>query len=165
MTSALYKLTIDGGLMREYVSSPAVATLKAWRSEGKVEIFETDRADPSTTTASGWPGGQRDFSQRRRRSPMKRDPKETAMFGSIAVIICPMRDTHRLNMAELNDVNHLMRHHNLGRDIFVTLNAVSFIDAGKREKLKSILKISVMTPDEVVAHIAEEQGWPVPKAK
>ena len=150
--------------MREYVLAPAVETLKGWQSEGKIEIFETDRADPSSVN-KGWPGAQRAPSENptgRRRS-LKRDPQVTAKLGQIAAVVFPMRDTHKLNLSELNVINHLLRHHTQGRTIFVTRNAAIFIENGKREKIQSVLQISIMTPEEAVSHLSEQHGWPVKK--
>jgi len=151
--------------MREYVLDPSVAVLKDWQMEGKLEIFETDRAETTSSTSGGWPGAQRAPTPTRRRPPAKRDPKESAKFGQIAAVVFPMRDTHRLNMSELNDVNHLLRHFTLGRSIFVTRNTACFIEGGMRERIQSSLQILVMTPDEAVAHISKEKGWPVKKRK
>ena len=73
-----------------------------------------------------------------------------------------MRDAHKLNMAELNDVTHLIRHLNQGRNIFVTRNSKSFIDQGKREQLQSAFRISAMTPEEVVDRLSKQEGWTIP---
>lgn len=152
--------------MREYLLAPAIAILKDWQMEGKIEIFETDRANLGPTN-SGWPGAQRPISENKikRRSPPRKDPKETAKFRQIAAVVFPMRDPQRLNMSELNDVNHLLRHIAMDRTIFVTLNTASFIDDGKREKILRALQVSVMTPEEAVAHLSKEQGWSVKPAK
>lgn len=157
----MHKLTIDGGLMREHVLAPAIGVLKSWQMEGKIEIFETDRAHSTSTKSSGWPGAQRTTNENKRRASPKRDPQTIAKFGQIAAVVFPMRDTHKLNMSELNDVNFLLRHLTLGSTIFVTRNAANFIDHGKREKIRAVLQISVMTPEEAVAHLSKEQGWPV----
>jgi hypothetical protein len=147
--------------MREYVLAPAVATLKTWQMEGKIEIFETDRADTPAIGSSGWSGTHRATGEFKRRPPPKRDPKAAAKFGQIAAVMFPMRDTHRLNISELNDVNHLLRHLTLGRTIFITRNTASFIADGKRDKILAVLPVSIMTPEEAVAHLSKEQAWPL----
>lgn len=158
----MFKLTIDGGLMREHVLSPAITILKSWQREGKIEIFETDRSS-SPSVQTGWPGAQRAPSENKRRSPPKRDPQTVAKFGQIAAVVFPMRDAHKLNMSELNDVNYLLRHQTQGRTIFVTRNSANFIDNGKRDRIQAVLQISVMTPEEAVDHLSKEHGWSVKK--
>jgi len=62
-------------------------------------------------------------------------------------------------MNEINDVAHLLNHHQSGRQIFVTTNTEGFVDQGKRAKLQGMLKIVVLTPEEAVAAIgAVEAG-------
>ncbi|MBY0370590.1 hypothetical protein K2X33_07890 [bacterium] len=147
--------------MREHSLSPALSTLKAWQIEGKIEILEVDRADPLPAAHNPWMGAlpgreEKNVWGGKKRALPKRDPKATARFGQIAAVIFPMRDTHRLNMSELNDVNHLLRHLTLERTIFVTQNNASFIDGGKRDQIFAALQISVMTPEEAVAHIKKK---------
>jgi hypothetical protein len=149
--------------MREKILVPAISILKSWQMEGKIEIFETDRAVNSGAQNSGWPGAQSTPSESKRRFSAKRDPQAAAKFSQIAAIVFPRRDTQKLNVSELNGVNYLLRHHTLGRTIFVTRNTAIFIDDGKRERIRASLQISVMTPDEVVAHLSKEQGWSVKK--
>lgn len=159
-----YKLTLDGGLMREYSLAPAVATLKAWQAEKKIEIFETDRPDVTDTPQSGWPGARATPVEKpwgAKRRPPPKNPAAASMFGRMSAVLFPMRDTHKLSISEINDVSHLVRHLTLGRTIFVTRNAASFIEQGKREKLRSIFQVSVLTPEETVAYLSKEEGWKV----
>jgi len=151
------KLTLDGGLLRENVLLPAVRTLKAWEAEGRIEIFESDRAkeEPTTSKAAyGWPGARTVSS--RAKVARKSEPG-TVSFQGICSVLFPNRDAHRLSIAEVNDVAHLLRHHTQGRTIFVTTNAENFIVDGKRERLAA-LKIIVLTPEEAI--VALEKSAP-----
>ena len=58
-----HKLTVDGGLMREHVLAPAVAILKNWQLEGKIEIIESDRSATANQNP-GWPGAPRGTSEK-----------------------------------------------------------------------------------------------------
>jgi len=154
----MVKLTLDGGLLRDAVLLPAVRTLKMWESEGKVEMFESDRAKGSTQ--SSWPGApkvQPAPSTRFRSS--RRTEAGGLSFQRISLVIFPRRDPHRLNMTEVNAVAHLMKHHALGHSIFVTNDSDSFISEGKRERLKSAFKIVILTPEEAVGSLSESETW------
>src|SRR5687767_13669088 len=100
------KLTLDGGLLRESVLLPAIKTLKKWEAEGKVELFETDRAKESTTGPQGWPGGPAPIRNSKFRVAKKSD-SSGASFQRISAVMFPHRDSLRLNMTEVNDVAHL----------------------------------------------------------
>lgn len=73
----------------------------------------------------------------------------------MSAVLFPLRDPQRLNMNEINDVTHLLRHHTLGHTIFVTTNAQNFIVEGKRERLHSLFKILVLTPEETVVALGK----------
>ena len=149
------KLTFDGGLLREQNLPPAIRTLKALEAEGKVEIFETDRAKETKAAANAaynWPGAP----PRTTKSRSPRRPAAGAIsFQNISAVLFPQRDSHRLNMTEVNCVAHQLHHHTAGRTIFVTRNTEVFLSGGKRERLAQ-LKIIVLTPEETV--VALEQS-------
>lgn len=58
------------------------------------------------------------------------------------------------------DVHHLLAHQMAGHDYFVTLNSNDMITGGRRERLRSGVRIKVITPAEAV-HIAA-QSHPAP---
>lgn len=150
------KLTLDGGLLREGVLLPAIRTLKSWETEGRIELFESDRAKerPAART-QGWPGGPSPSRPHSRfRAPRKLDSKGIS-FQQISAVLFPMRDPHRLDRIEVNDVAHLLRHHSLGHAIFVTNNEKNFIADGKRERLEAAFKILILTPEETVQALSE----------
>ena len=144
----VHKLTLDGGLLRGAVLLPAVHTLKQWEAEGKVELFESDRAK-ETNPKSVWLGPKRPYWSAKTGFKKKAELGPLS-FQSVATVIFPGKDPIRLNMAEINEVAHILRHHALGRSIFVTTNAVDFITNGKREHLQAAFNILVLTPDETV---------------
>lgn len=153
------KLTLDGGLLREAVLLPAVRTLKAWDAEGRIEIFETDRAKEVSTPSDssyGWPGAKRPHP---RAKVARKVEAGGVSFAGISSVLFPQRDAHRLSLAEVNDVAHLLRHFTQGRTIFVTTNTETFIAGGRRERLAA-LKIIVLTPDEAI--LAIEKSAPAP---
>lgn len=161
-----YKLTFDVGLKYAASPLPAITTLKAWETEGKIEIFEAGRTKETVT--GGWPGqiptgitAKPRFG--RGRPAPKKNAVSTAMFNQMSSLLFPNRDVHKLPMGQLNDVSHLLRHQSLGHSIFVTANMNTFIEQGKRERLQTAFAIVVMTPDEVVAMLKEKEGWTPPK--
>ena len=153
----VYKVTLDGGLLRTPVLLPAIQTLKAWEAEGKIELFESDRSK-EVKIASGWPGAPKPVGFSRRVRTTKRAEPGGLSFQRIAAILFPCRDPHRLNMTEVNDVTHLIRHHALGHSFFVTTNVRDFIADGKRERIKAISKIMILTPEEAVALLKESES-------
>jgi hypothetical protein len=145
------KLTLDGGLLRESVLLPAIRTLKKWETEGKIELFEADRAKETRSSPNiGWPGAPPPAKPHTRFKAAKKSASGGVSFQQISAVLFPQRDPHRLNMTEVNDVAHLLRHHSMGNTMFVTTNAQNFILEGKRELLQAIFKIMIMTPDEAV---------------
>jgi len=155
----VYSVTLDGGLLREHTLLPAVRKLKDWAAQGKIRLFETDRADDSVSVSkSGWPGEQRARPSRGHRSLKKMD-SAGASFQRIAAVLFPVRDPNRLSMTEINDVTHLLRHHSLGHSLFVTTNERNFISEGKRERLQAAFNIAVVTPDEAVRFLTASESW------
>jgi len=162
-TTVPYKLTIDGGLWREAQVTPALAALKAWAAEGKIEIFESDRTTPASTVNPGWPGGPRPMHDSGMRNRMRAMPKKKSTSGNsfeqVSSVLFPFRDPRKLNMTEINDIVHLLRHQTLGHTVFVTSNVRDFIEQGKRERLQTVFKIVVMTPEETVGMLKQVEGW------
>jgi hypothetical protein len=160
------KITIDMNLMEPGLGIPAMDTLRRWKDEGKIELVEADRAAAVKEQPYNWPGAppKREESSekvwkggRGRSGKMQESGK--ANFKSIASILFPGKDPLRLNMGEINGVAHLIRHHLIKSEIFVTGNAKDFIEGGRREVLRSHFGIVVMTPDEAVQMLAEANGW------
>jgi hypothetical protein len=145
------KLTMDGGLLRENSLLPAVKTLKAWETEGRIEIFESDRPKPAPGSAAfGWPGAPGPARSHFRFRGTRKTESGGISFQRVSAVLFPLRDPQRLNMTEVNDVAHLIRHHSLGHAIFITTNSKNFITEGKRERLQVAFKISILTPEEAV---------------
>lgn len=139
----IYKITVDSGLMRENILQPAIRVLKQLETEGRIEIFESDRAR----------AGMNSDSPPRHPAPRpwrKSDPSRTT-FNQISAVMFPNRDPNRLNMTETNDVAHLMKHHSQGRNIFVTTNVRDFVADGRQQRLQSAFNIVVLTPDEAIS--------------
>lgn len=144
----VFKLTVEGGLLRESNPSPAMQALKALESQGKAEIHETDR-ERNPGVHIGWPGGPPPVKPKSRFRAVKKTSGGVS-FQALASMLFPSRDPSRLTMTEVNCVSHLLAHHAAGRSIFVTNNAAIFLDGGRREKLMSAFKIVVLTPAEAV---------------
>ncbi len=157
-----YKLTIDRDLLTQTPMSAAILNLQRWKSEARVELIE---AEPSTRTSTAAPAnvppktgrpasGSKGWYQTR--------PKVAAgkvVFGRMAAILFPGRDVQRLNMTEVNDVAHLVRHHLSGNELFVTGHAECFIEGGRRDLLKANFGVVAMTPEETVRMLSETHGW------
>lgn len=148
------KLTLDGGLLRENLMLPAVRTLKTWEEQGRIELFESDRAKEVAAAPKGynWPGAKTVTSKAK---VARKTDSGPVSFRGISSVLFPHRDAHRLSIAEVNDVAHLLRHYSQGRTIFVTTNTENFIEDGRRERLAA-LKIIVLTPEEAI--LALEQS-------
>jgi hypothetical protein len=160
MEPMLYKLTIDINLLHREDPIPKMDTLVRWRSEGKVELVEADpprvvvnEPPPQPYKANNW---MRDPRQRIR---PKKPASGAATFKSIAAVLFPNKDSLKLNMGEVNDVAHLVRHHTSKNEFFVTHNRKDFIDDGKRERLKASFGILAVTPDEAVQTLTTIEGW------
>lgn len=152
------KITLDGGLLRASVLLPAVRVLRAWEAAGKVELFESDRAKAAPTAAWAPPSPSRGRFPARARVARKSSASGGASFQSFSSVLFPSRDPQRLNIGEVNDVAHLLRHHSLGHSLFVTTNVDNFIADGKREKLLAAFKLIVLTPDEAVQVLEQSDG-------
>jgi hypothetical protein len=161
----LYKLTLDVNLMEPSVTVPGMDVLRRWKEEGKVDLIEANRPQVVREPAYGWPGApakpvERNPNQRggKRRSG-KMNESGNANFKSIAAVLFPSKDHLKLSMAEINNVAHLIRHHLVKNEIFVTANKKDFIEEGRRDRLKSNFGIVIMTPEEVIEALCELQGW------
>ncbi len=87
------------------------------------------------------------------------------MFVRVSAVLFPNRDERKLSMTEINGVVHLLGHQSSGHDVFVTSNTSDFIDGGKRERLKSVLNVVVMSPEETVVWLCKTQGWENPEGQ
>lgn len=141
-------LTLQGGLLREPELQPSLKILKSWEEEGKVELFETDRLKESAATQALAAVPTKPAHPRYK--PKRKADSGAVSFQRVSAVLFPGRDTHRLNMTEINYVSHLISHHNSHRSIFVTANTGEFIDQGKRQRLLAAFKIVVYTPEETV---------------
>lgn len=160
-TTVKYRLTLDTSLTKEAASIPAMGTLQRWKSEGKVDFSE---ATPEPKVAYGWPGAapvpsaQRDFDPKRRH--FKKQPTSGGVnFKAIAAVLFPHRPSDKLDMTEINQVAHIVKHHGTKNEFFITRNTAHFIDGGKRERLKASFGILVMTPEDVVHTLMEIEAW------
>jgi len=145
-----YKLTIDRNLTNCSPELQAVSTLKRWKAEGKLNLIEAEAKANL-------------FSEKRALKPWQRGPSKAgagkAKFDHVASVLFPSRNVQKLNMLEINDVAHMIKHHGSGNEIFVTGNTENFIDGGRRERLKAVLGVIAMTPDEAVRMLSEIEGW------
>jgi hypothetical protein len=155
----VYKITVDGGLIRERVMDPSIRILRNWELEGRIEIFETDRSKDNAAT-SAWAGEKKPTPQQppKFRKAKAKTPGSLS-FAGVASILFPHRDPNRLTMTEINSVTHLIRHHICQHFIFVTINNRDFIDDGKREQLKAAFNIVVLRPEEAVQAIERVADW------
>lgn len=148
----MIQVTVEGGLMRERELHPSLKILKDWEAQGKIEIFEADRARASeiNTLNPGWPGGPKPQIPARRQRTLSKKSTGGISFQEISNVLFPSRDSTKLNMTEVNCVAHLLRHHTAGRAFFITTNSKDFISDGKQARLLAAYKITVLTPDEAV---------------
>ncbi len=155
-----YRLTIDLNLTGEAAKVPAVDTLKRWLTEGKIDMIESA---PSRSSSYGWPGAAvQTTANLRKPGPrwrVKRDPPGSTTFKTVAAVLFPGKDALKLNMTEVNDVAHLVKHHTRKHEFFVTENLKVFITDGARERLKSSLGIITVTPIEVVSMLSKLNEW------
>ncbi len=153
-----YKLTIDVKLMHEEPKIPIMDTLKRWMKEGKIELLE---AAPRRVESAGYaPPLSASIGYRSRFRP---GPKPKARggvnFKEMASVLFPHQDSQRLDIHQINDVAHLVKHHGSKNELFVTHNQKSFIEKGKRERLKEAFGIIAMTPEETVEMLGKIEGW------
>src|SRR6185312_9453142 len=138
-----YKLTIDINLMHEAQTIPAMDVLKRWKAEGKIDLIEAEPPRLERGSAHGWPGAQiiknevRDPRQRGGRRIIKKESSHGANFRNLAAVLFPQKDSQKLNMGEINDVAHMLKHHSSKNELFITHNLKDFIEEGKRERLKA----------------------------
>lgn len=151
-----YKLTIDRNLGTEN-STQSMDKLRAWMKEGKIQFVEAHTLQ-QTNASYNWPGLP-PRGPDRGPSKYKPKPKGSSTFREIASILFPARDSQKLAMGEVNEVAHLVQHIDSKNEFFITLNTKSFINDGKRERLKRSFGVIAMTPDEVVATLSQIEGW------
>lgn len=159
-----YKLTIDINLMQEEAKTSSMGVLKRWKSEGKIELIEAVRPRSERDVGYGWPGSppKPPPSKRVRKSPWKTQDKVKdggVNFRSISSILYPTKDSQKLDLGEMNNVTHLMKHHERKNEFFITQNLKDFIESGKQDRLRSTYGIVIMTPDEVVGALTHLEGW------
>ncbi len=147
-------------------------TIKKWKAEGKIDVLEVDKPTVSREQPThGWPGAppkpvpERTGSWKGKNRPAKMKESGNANFKSIASILFPGKDPLRLNMTEINTIAHLIRHHSIKNEIFVTVNTKDLISDGRRDVLKSQFGIIIMTPEEVVKMLPVLSGWEKPKGE
>lgn len=160
-----YKLTIDVQLMNMEPAVTGMDVLKRWQTEGKIELVEAEPPRVEKEPAYNWPGAPpkpREENRGFRGSPRARVKKEApgeVNFKGVAAVLFPYKDSQKLNMGEINDVAHLVRHHNSKNELFVTANVKDFIADRKRERLKTSFGIVAMTPEEAVQMLGSIEGW------
>jgi hypothetical protein len=157
-----YKLTVDVNLMDAALKIGGMDTLRKWKEEGKVDLLEAGKPSAPKAAPYTWPGAtpQSFPSSKFRHSKMK--DSGAANFGSLAAILFPSKDPHKLTMTEINQVAHLIMHHSSKNEIFVTGNRL-VIDNGRRERLKAAFGIVALDPEETVRTLCEMQGWEAEK--
>lgn len=158
MANITYKLTIDVDLMLPELKNTAMDQLKKWQSEEKIELFEANVSKGKKSGGIATPSERKMYGRDTRR-PAKKDQSGTADFRNVAAIIFPTRDPLKLNINEINNVAHIIKHHANKHEIFVTANEKVFIENGRREKLKGAFGIITMTPVEAVRTLSQLQGW------
>ena len=160
-----YKLTIDSNLLHETTKIPSIDVLKRWKSEGKIELVEADAAKAKSEPAYGWPGSPpRPINTTRdprggNRGHVKKESAGKANFKALSSVLFPGKDSQRLNMGEINNVAHLVKHSISKNEFFVTHNLKDYITGGKREVLRGSFGIVTVTPDEAVDMLKKLEGW------
>jgi hypothetical protein len=159
-----YKLTIDINLLDVDPKVPAITTLKRWKEEGKIDLIEAEGNNVKRPQAYGWPGAPpKPVEENRGRGNLRVRPKKDSASGpnfkNVAAVLFPHKDSQKLNMSEINDVAHLIKHHDSKNEIFVTKNNKDFIDEGRRELLRSYFGVVAMTPEEAVDMLSKTEGW------
>lgn len=161
-----YKLTIDRNLMDLSPEPQPLGTLKRWKTEGKLELVEAEptlRGHLSPDNSAWFVLNKKEDTKSSPKTSWQRMPSKLAAgkikFAQVASILFPRRDTQRLNMTEVNDVAHMVKHHGSGNELFVTGNKENFIDGGRRELLKASFGVIAMTPEEAVRMLSEIEGW------
>ena len=164
MLNVNYNLTIDANLMHVEPKLPAMGTLERWNSEGKIVLVEAEPRLGASQPDSAWPRSPSGFAQasqhqRNIRGPVKRAPAGAKSFKEFAAVLFPYKDPQKLNMGEVNDVAHLVRHHTSKNEMFITGNLKGFIDSGRRELLKAVFGIVTMTPEEATEMLSKKENW------
>ncbi len=154
-----YKLTLDVDLTQPEVKVEGMDQLKKWQSEAKIELYEANVNKDKKPEGTPAPVERKMYGRDPRRPSAKKDQSGKADFRSVAAIIFPSRDPLKLNINEINNVAHVIKHHANKYEIFVTANEKVFIENGRREKLKGAFGILTMTPVEAVRMLGQMQGW------
>lgn len=163
------RVTIDTNCLNAYGRAPpSVGVIERWAAEGKIERRGTERllhearyGEKARAKARAMPNvGEPmvldvSFFDSGAYLPEKAEPS----FAQIASILFPGMDVSALAQNEVNDVMHLLAHHDSGGDIFVTGDVKDFIAAPRRDLLRERWGIFVMTPDEAVAHLRALHQW------
>ena len=144
-----YKLTIDQNLMHE--DCKPMGVLKRWKNEGKIDLRDASRPQGYIDVSDSSNG------KVKRRSGRGHPGGEN--FKAIASIVFPQKDPTKLELWEYNEVVHLSKHHERKNEFFVTRNTKIFVEDGKRERLKEVFGILIVSPEEVVELITKMQGW------
>lgn len=156
-----YRLTIDVDLMGKDKLS-AMSTLKRWNSEGKVELIEAVRPKPEYQ-ASAWSTisqpEAKTFKKNWRRKSAPKESSKGVNFRTVASVLYPTKDSQKLELAEMNNVAHLVKHHERQCEFFVTGNLKDFIESGKQGRLKASYGINAVSADELVDLLKEKEGW------
>ncbi len=152
----IYKLTMQGSLLEDSAGVSSIQTLKRWREEGKIDLVDANPAKGAVPISRN---PEIDAGGRRRIPSRKIAESGKANFKAVAAAIFPGKDPLKLDMTEINNVAHLIKHHASKNEIFVTADTRSFIEGGRRESLKAQFGILAMTPDEAVRMLCELQGW------
>lgn len=159
-----YRLTVDVNLMAAELAVAGMDVLKRWMREGKIELVEVERP---RTAGDVWstpdpvlraPRGRGGYHYANSRPKIVRD-SGAASFRRVASVLFPLKDCDKLNMAQVNDVSHLIKHHLSRNELFVTGNRRDFLDDGRREALKSAFGVVAMTPADAVAILGRMEGW------
>ncbi len=161
-----YKLTIDANLMDQNLNVLGMEQLKKWKASGHLDFVVADQAAPKKE-AYGWPGAppkppepsKSNWSKRSKAGLGKIADSGKACFTSVAAILFSGKDPQKLSMGEINNIAHLIKHHSSKNEIFVTGNTKSFIEDGRRERLKNSFGIIVMTPAETVQMLGKMENW------
>ena len=151
-----YTLTLDRNVSDNAKDGSPMSTLKRWQSEGKLKLVEA--VGSGKPPAYGWPGAPPKPAEPSRGRRIKK-ATPSADFRAVAAVVHPGKDSQKLNMSEVNDVAHLAQHLSNKNEIFVTSNLVTFIENGRRDRLRTALGIVVMTPEETVRSLIEMEGW------
>lgn len=158
-----HMLTLDSTVSGPDCAVAGIDVLRRWEREGKIGLVEADRAQPVALNPE--PVVQRNsdsrssFSRWAKRKPSKMAESGNATFASVAAVLYPGRDPLKLSISDINSVVHLIRHHHMKHEIYITSNSKGLIDGGRRARLKTAFGILAMTPEEAVTTLRQMYGW------